>query len=204
VRNKTSGYIPIYKRTFVVNREYQLGFVIRLLAIVLAGAGIFMATFYLLSQGTMSVSYEHYDIRLGRSSNMLMPQVLTATLIYCVLTGLTVALITIVVTHRMAGPVHRIVKTVSEMQDGDMTPRIRLRKKDSTGELADALNRLFDGYADVIQGASGDVHALAEHLKSIKARGGAGIEDLDSLDAEVRVLIGRLAFFRNESAQVPG
>jgi len=198
METRETNFLPFYKRTFIINRQYQLGFVLRLLGLVLAGAAVFMVMFYLLSQGMMSVSYEHYDLRVGEASNMLMPQVLTATFIYLLLTGLTVTVITILTSHRMAGPIYRIARTVEEMHRGNLVPRIRLRKKDSSSELADALNRLLDEYADRLRMASANTRKTLEHVMVLKQSGKGGTEEMVELEGELRAVLNHLAFFRTD------
>jgi len=202
MQTKGKNYLPFYKRTFLINRQYQLGFVVRVLGLVLAGAAVFMAMFYLLSQGMMSVSYENYDIQVGQASKMLLPQVLTATLIYLVLTGLTMAVLTILLSHRVVGPLYRIARTMEKMLGGNLTLRVRLRKKDSPGEIVEALNRLMDEYAARIRQVKSGAGAVLERVEKMKISGASGSGDMEHFEAELRDIVKRLAFFQTEAEPI--
>jgi methyl-accepting chemotaxis protein len=47
-----------------------------------------------------------------------------------------------IISHRMAGPVFRIRKTLLAMSEGELQDRIQLRKKDDFKSLAEAVNTL--------------------------------------------------------------
>lgn len=53
------------------------------------------------------------------------------------------AIISIYITHKLAGPIYRFEKTVKDLINGDLSVRIRLRKKDDLKELANLFNQLL-------------------------------------------------------------
>ena len=50
----------------------------------------------------------------------------------------------LVLTHRAAGAVYHIKRVIGEIRAGDVTRRVRLRKKDEFQDLAAAFNQLMD------------------------------------------------------------
>ena len=63
--------------------------------------------------------------------------ILLPVIIVCVAVTLTVTLIFgIVMSHRMAGPLFRIRREMKEMGEGDLSGKIRLRKKDDFESFA--------------------------------------------------------------------
>lgn len=61
------------------------------------------------------------------------------------------AIISIYVTHKLAGPIYRFEKMLKEMIDGDLSVRIRLRKGDDLKELACLLNQLLDNMEGLVK-----------------------------------------------------
>jgi HAMP domain-containing protein len=59
------------------------------------------------------------------------------------------AVFSIVLTHRVAGPIYRLERIASDLSEGRLPRRIRFRKRDELGELAALLNRGF-GRIDVV------------------------------------------------------
>ena len=194
---RQATFVPFYRRRFVVDRQFQLGFVWRLLGIVLVGALVFMGLFSVLAKGMVSVSYDNYDIRIGAASRMLMPQMLMATAIYLVLTGLTVSLVTILLSHRMTGPLVRIQRTLMDLLSGNLSIDIRLRKKDCPVEVAETINHLAREYASKIDATRARLDELERAIDSSGGLDETGRAAMKKASAEVRQ---SLAFFRTSGS----
>lgn len=72
----------------------------------------------------------------------MFPKVLLAELI----TILLLALMTLRLTHHIAGPVYRLEQNMEEMAKGNLNLRTSFRSRDEFTELAQALNELGDSY----------------------------------------------------------
>jgi len=81
--------------------------------------------------------------------------------IICVVVTLAVTLVFgIVISHRMAGPLFRISRELKQMEQGDLSGEIRLRKKDDFKTLATTVNDLKANWRHRLQELSGIVYAL--------------------------------------------
>ena len=56
------------------------------------------------------------------------------------------AVLSIFLTHRIAGPVYKIRKTIRLVHDGDSSERVVLRDHDEFQDLAQEVNRLIDHF----------------------------------------------------------
>ena len=67
-------------------------------------------------------------------------------------------------SHRIAGPIYRIRKTMAEVTKGNMNVRVHLRDGDKLGEVADTFNEMMDSLADRIapDEPEGEVEKLPE------------------------------------------
>ncbi len=62
-----------------------------------------------------------------------------------ILTGvLTAVILTMFVSHRIAGPIFRIRRTLDEIAAGGIPPKITLRQRDEFKELSSAVNSVID------------------------------------------------------------
>jgi methyl-accepting chemotaxis protein len=52
---------------------------------------------------------------------------------------------TIVLSHRIVGPLYSIIATIDRFQNGDKEARVHLRKNDQLKELADKINKVLGG-----------------------------------------------------------
>lgn len=89
------------------------------------------------------------------------------------------AVISVYITHKLAGPIYRFEKTAKDVIGGDLSVRIRLRKGDDLKELANLLNQLLgniDKSLMNIRRMEGDMGAdLPGILKDL-----SGLEGLNS------------------------
>ena len=71
-----------------------------------------------------------------------------------------VLLFSVFFSHRVAGPGYRIVKSLDAMTQGDLTMRIRLRKKDHLHDIAEGINHLVANWCETLDETAGEIRAL--------------------------------------------
>ncbi|MGE6760667.1 signal protein [Corallococcus interemptor] len=110
----------------------------------------------------------------------------------CLLTFIVVvALATIVVTHRMAGPLFRIKRMMREVAEGRLhPPQHGLREGD---ELQDVFEAARDMTQRLRAQQTEDARALSEALAQAKSNGatGAWVDELSALEARYRERLAR-------------
>ncbi|MBN8226200.1 signal protein [Corallococcus macrosporus] len=110
----------------------------------------------------------------------------------CLLTFIVVvALATIVVTHRMAGPLFRIKRMMREVADGSLNPpQHGLREGD---ELQDVFEAARDMTQRLRARQTEDSRALSEALAQARASGATGpwVDELSALEARYRERLAR-------------
>lgn len=86
----------------------------------------------------------------------------------------------LVASHKIAGPVYVIVQQMEKLAEGDLTARVRLRKKDMFRLEAVAINQCIEE----LQAHLLDVEATAQKLKeNVAARPDGKAPDVESIDA---------------------
>lgn len=101
---------------------------------------------------------------------------------------LLISLGTIFMTHRIAGPVYRIKKTLSEVAAGNLSTSIQLREKDDLKELSVNINDLIGDLREVVR-FQHDNHAslstciaeIEEKLKNHQIDEASGLALLEQL-----------------------
>jgi len=93
---------------------------------------------------------------------------------------LIVLIVSVVVSHRMAGPVFKFEKSCAVVAEGDLTHRVYLRKGDQLMDLQDQFNNM-----------AASMHAAAKAYEKFRADAAAGgfKDKADALDAEIRVIM---------------
>ncbi len=72
-------------------------------------------------------------------------EILFYRILLVLLSGMCVAVvISMFISHRIAGPVYRICRTLGELGEGKIPHRINLRKRDEFKELSSSVNSVID------------------------------------------------------------
>lgn len=75
--------------------------------------------------------------------------------------ALSLTILFVLFSHRIAGPVLRISRTFEDALHGDLTQRIRLREKDELKETAEHLNQMLDA----LQGRIKRIEQMSRYMQ---------------------------------------
>lgn len=128
------------RRKYFINKEFQGRFIFNYFLLAAIGSLLFVAVFSFFSANTLSIVYENYHLQLGLTPGILIRKILGTQWLIIVLGGGAVILVTLLLTHRIAGPFFRFEKSLDEMIDGDLSNKVVLRKKDEGKQLAQKIN----------------------------------------------------------------
>ncbi len=166
------------RRNYFVRKEFQGRFVLRFFLTILIGAIVFTAIFSLFSSHTITVTYEGSVLRIDRTPKALFVEILRAYGVYIFLLGLGISIFSLLLSHRIAGPLYRLEKSVEEIAKGNLAFKITLRRKDELKELAALMNSMIRELsgrvrdmkekADLVEGA---IHSLSESSEDEKVVG---------------------------------
>ena len=133
---------PYRRRRYVVKKEFQLKYVglivaVMLLSAVVSGYTIYYNSWVLLGSKLASVYPQGRLVQIFRSVNIRLVVTMFFVTMLCVGIG-------ILASHRIAGPVFRMIRFLGNVTNGDYSQRLCLRKKDELKDLAESINRLVD------------------------------------------------------------
>jgi methyl-accepting chemotaxis protein len=131
------------KRVFV-KKGFQFRFVLRFCLVILGGVVISTGLLFFLSQNTLTSSFNHSRLVITSTGFAILPAVILTNLIILGLITLATIFVTLIVSHKIAGPLIRFEKEVSEIGEGRLTNKITLRKEDQMVEMAGCLNRMAE------------------------------------------------------------
>lgn len=168
------------RKRYLVRKKYQLGFVMKLCLLLIAGAVISTALMILFSQDTLTTSFHQSRVTIKNTGIAILPSVVYTHLLSLALVILVSAMIVIVTTHRLAGPMVRLAGDLRKIGNGDLTHRITFRKKDQANELADSFNETIDQLQNKI-------NTIKQEVRSIRA-----LADSDNSAADLDARLQRL------------
>ncbi len=130
------------RRHLLVEKSLQFKYMIVVLFTILAISGVIVLTVYfthwsLLSQHHANSQTKTILDEIFRTFNMFLAFEIPLML-------LAAAFVSIVVSHKVAGPVYRLQKVASKVAKGDLTCVVRLRHDDELKNLSSAFNSVID------------------------------------------------------------
>ena len=99
-----------------------------------------------------------------------------------------VILVSIFLSHKIAGPIYRIEKFLKSIANGDLSAKLRLRKNDELQDLADAINEMTNDLENRVNKLKGLVNMTNLELEKLKIALGMEAPDMNSVKAEVEDL----------------
>ena len=174
-----------YKRKqYFIKKGFQFKFIVKFCLLVLIGVIISTLLVLLFTHGTLTSSFQHSRLIIKNTSSAILPAVIYTNLITLGLISLASILVTLFVSHKIAGPMFRIEEDMKEISEGDLTKKIRFRRKDQITDLADSINKMTASLQEKIL----DIQTEVERLLNLASRQNASddvIEELNRLHQRI-------------------
>ena len=127
------------RKTIFIKKELQVQFILFILLSVLFGMVLFGYQFLTFLQDI----FKDHPVLLQRvyeeGPKLLYPLIIKSTIFFALL-----AIISALLSHRIAGPVYHFERICREIKKGDKQARVRLRKGDAFADLAEEFNTMLD------------------------------------------------------------
>jgi len=158
---------PIFRRRkYIIQKGLQfryigLVFTLALIASLVTGWTVFATGWHFLGEKLASVYPQGRLVYVVRATNLALIRnlLLISPLIF---------ILGLLFSHRIAGPVYRISKTLEDISKGNLGLKIRLREGDELVDLADMINNLTDSLNKTILTDRDIVAQIEKDLVEIK------------------------------------
>ncbi|MEE4364566.1 MAG: methyl-accepting chemotaxis protein [Desulfotignum sp.] len=135
-----SSHSHYKRRNYFIKKEFQGRYIFHYFVLAALGSILFIGIFSFFSANTLSITYDNYHLQLGVTPGILFKKILSTQWVFIVLGGIIVVFVTLMLTHRLAGPFFRFERTLDAMLSKDLSDKLFLRKKDQGKTLAKKLN----------------------------------------------------------------
>jgi len=142
---------PYRRKQHFIKKGYQTRFILKFCLLVLVGAVISTTLLYVFAQGSLTSTYANSRLTVRTTSTAILPSVIYTNLITLGLISLATIMVVLYVSHKIAGPLYRFEKELSDIAEGDLTKVIYLRKNDEVTDMAESLNRMTASLRERLQ-----------------------------------------------------
>lgn len=136
------------RRIHIVKMKFQRDFILKFCAIIIISALIIAGIVYALSASSMTTVFENSRLVIKTTADFLLPLLVLSSLIAIIITGTLTIIVTLFISHRIAGPLYRLEKDINEVKNGNLDIEIRVRKDDEFQDLAKSLNQMIKSIRD--------------------------------------------------------
>lgn len=154
---------PIQRRQLYINRDFQTRFILKFCLILILGGAISIGLTLFSTQETLTSSFINSKLLIQNTSLAIMPSVIYTTLISTLVIGLIVIMVTLLASHKIAGPMFRFERDIDRISTGDLKSRIDIRTDDQFQAIATSLNKMIDSLNAKFSDIKRDANALAEN-----------------------------------------
>lgn len=153
----------------IINKKYQIGFILHFCISVLAAALFSALIFHLYTYRDLGSSHYQAILTLhGLKQNILPAMVLTGGIVI-IFTTLAVLLITLFSSHKIAGPIYKLEKSLEAIGNGELNLRIRFRRHDAVERLASDLNEAMENLDIKISDISRNLKEIRKEAEALRS-----------------------------------
>jgi methyl-accepting chemotaxis protein len=194
------------RRAVFIDRRFQGEFILKFVLLLLVGTSVFVLAAYLVLDRRLEETYYSAHYAVKSTGEILLPTLLTLGGIFIVVLGAAAVIITLYVSHHIAGPLFAIRRYLENIARGDLDFEPKLRLKDQTTPLAEsltvALETLNTRLVSLHHGAEAMRESSAKLSRRLEACTGASTEcrkEVRELLAREEALVRHMEFFRLRS-----
>jgi methyl-accepting chemotaxis protein len=158
------------RRNFFIKKDFQGRLILGYFLFVTGGCLFFLFLLGLFSADTLTISYSNNDLQLGQTPIMLLKKILAAHWVFIVIGSAILVVATMLLTHRIAGPLFRLEKALDNMLKGRLDDTIFLRTHDEGKDIAKKINEFNTDLSLAMKNLRGNTAAIAGLLEQARLK----------------------------------
>jgi len=191
------------RKIVFIDKRFQGQFILKFVLLLLVGTAIFVLAAYLILNRRLEDTYYSAHFAIKSTGEVLLPALLALSGVFILVLGAAAVVITLYVSHHIAGPLFAIRRYLENVSRGDLDFKPRLRLNDQTTPLAESLAHAVETLNTrlvALRLSADAMRASSETLSHHLADSGGGNDEcckaLGDLLAREEALIRDLEFFR--------
>lgn len=188
------------RRNYLINKDFQFRYVLKILFSIVVMALIVALTIYYTTWSKIMDAFYHLPEVAGQFAPLFasVNQSLGMLLIIFIV---LITIFSIFLSHRIAGPIYRFEKTLESIIQGDLSLQVNLRKNDEFKYLAEKINLMTNNLRNKIGQEKLAVEEIYKILRKGKDRHKINNIDHASLEKLI-VLVDVLKEYQQEHFKI--
>ncbi len=191
------------RRNYFIKKEFQAKFILKFCILIISACAVMGALIYFLSTKTATTSFENLRLIVKSTSNFILPTLILSSLVAIIFISTATIIVVLFISHRIAGPLYRLEKSLAEIGSGNLAVDVRLRKSDEIKALAASVNNMIRNLRNPISSSQekikeleGEVSRIKDELKQKGIAENEINKILEPLDQDISQIRHNLSYFK--------
>ena len=119
----SQGKKPYTRSHYFIKKDFQTKFILKFCLLLLAGVIVSTGLLFLFSQDSLTSSFQNSRLVIKNTALAILPTVVYTGLITLALLAIATIIVTLFISHRIAGPMFRFEKELKEIGEGNLTKK---------------------------------------------------------------------------------
>ena len=128
------------RRNYFIERSFQTRFILKFCMLVIIGGLLTIGILYFLARRSTTVAIVNSNVVVKSTADFILPILIQTVLVVMVLVSIATIIVTLFVSHKIAGPLYRLKKAMRELGEGNPSVEIKLRKLDQLNDIIQEFN----------------------------------------------------------------
>lgn len=124
------------RRNYFIDKQFQTKFIIKFCLINIAASLLIGVLIYFFNRQTNTVAFENLRVVVKSTADFIQPIVSMVIVIVTLFVAISTVLILLFTSHRISGPLYRLLIEFGKMKAKDLSHPIRIRATDQLQRLA--------------------------------------------------------------------
>lgn len=155
------------RRNYFIDKKFQTRFILKFCFLVAVGGLLTIGIVYLLAMRSTTVSFVNSRAVVRTTADFILPLLIQTVLIVVVIMSLATIIVTLFVSHKIAGPLYRFKKVLEALEQGDFSSSFKIRRLDQLQGIADAFNAMITRIRIQLKALKENLQDLKEKLDNI-------------------------------------
>jgi len=165
------------RRNYFIDKKFQTQFIIKFCLIVIAAALAIGISLFFFSSNSTTVAIENTKVTVKTTADFILPLIMQTIIIVTVFTALAVVLLTLFVSHKIAGPLFRLKREIDKLGEGNYGANFQIRATDQLKELSHSLTLMSNSLRDKMTAIKNETSAAEKVINEVYFENKKQVED---------------------------
>lgn len=132
------------RRNYFIDKKFQTKFILKFCSLLALGSAFIVAIIFWWAGSSTTVGISEGRIAVHTTAEYLLPLLVQTFFIELVIISIAAIALTMLVSHSIAGPVHRFMIMLKGLGEGDLSSPMQLREGDQLQQVSIVYNEALE------------------------------------------------------------